>query len=56
MGEVKCVYLLFQAVVAERLDRITGAHERFEKADLERRADGQSVEPLQQLLHFGAGG
>ncbi len=39
--------------MAERLDGVTRAHERFEKSDLERRADRQRAELLQQFLHFG---
>ena len=41
-----------QTVMAERLDRIPGPHERFEKANLERLADGDGVELLQQFLHL----
>jgi len=38
--------------MAQRLDSVTGAHQRFEKTDLEGRANGQGVEPVQQPLHL----
>jgi hypothetical protein len=51
-GEVR-VFFLGQAVMAERLDGVTRAHERFQKTDFQRLADGQRAELLQQFLHLG---
>ena len=50
------VFLLGQAVVAERFDRVPGAHERAQEADLEGGADGHGGEFAQELLHLGADG
>ena len=50
-GEMR-VFLLRQPVMAERLDRIARAHERLEESNLQRLADCQPVELLQQLLHL----
>ncbi len=46
------VFRLGQPVMAERLHRVAGAHERAEETDLQRRANGQLAELLQELLHL----
>ena len=43
------VFGLGQSVMPERFDGVTGAHERAEKTDLQRRTDGDGVELLQKL-------
>src|SRR6478609_10363306 len=48
------VFGLGEPVMPERFDGVTGAHERAEKTDLQRRADGNGVELLQELRDFGA--
>ena len=48
-GEVR-VFSLRQAVMAERVDVVTRPPERLQEADLERLADGQRAEFLEQFL------
>ena len=52
-GEVR-VFFLGQPVMPERLHVVTRAHQRTQKPDLQRRADGNAVELLQQLGNFRA--
>src|SRR5438034_1928521 len=41
-----------QTIMTEWLDGIAGAHERFEKTNLQRLTDGQRIQLLQQSLNF----
>ena len=38
--------------MSQRLHRVTGPHERFQKTNLQRGTDGQTAEFVQQLLHL----
>ena len=48
------VFGLAQSVMAQRFDGVTGAHEGFEEADLQGRADGQGVEAAHKFLDLAA--